>query len=154
MWHWNTDSLPLHWSRMASTSIASLWTPRSPPDLPIRSSPAGWSTKLMLCRRPPSRWSYPRKPSSPTSPCRCLPPFLPTHNPALRLHLLWALSPSSRSKKHISSTGFRGRGFSRELPIFRGDLALLPPAFICKCCPDGRQGTAAHLSLPLKSARL
>ncbi|KAM5231061.1 inter-alpha-trypsin inhibitor heavy chain H4 isoform 12-T12 [Hipposideros larvatus] len=69
---------------MTSISTASLWTPRFHPDLPTRSSPAGWSTELILCRRPPSRWSCPRKPSSPTSPCRCLraPLLLPPPRPS------------------------------------------------------------------------
>lgn len=50
-----------------------MWTARSHHDLLTLSSPAKLSTELMSPEKQPSKWSYPRQPSSLTSPCRASP---------------------------------------------------------------------------------
>nr|XP_020827213.1 inter-alpha-trypsin inhibitor heavy chain H4-like isoform X2 [Phascolarctos cinereus] len=57
---------------MALTSTVSPWAPGSHHDLPTPPSPATWSIRLNEPKRPPSRWRYPRQPSSPISPCRII----------------------------------------------------------------------------------
>lgn len=58
---------------MLLKSTASTWTARSHHDLLTLSSPAKLSTELMSPERQPLKWSYPRRPSSQTSPCKTSP---------------------------------------------------------------------------------
>lgn len=55
---------------MLLKSTASTWTARSHHDLLTPSSPVKLPTELVSQERRPLKWSYPRQPSSPTSPCR------------------------------------------------------------------------------------